>query len=46
MTARLAWVLKRELKWIPMFGWGVAAMRPIAIDRRAGHTAASGKTPA
>lgn len=33
------WVLKRELKWIPIFGWGVAAMRPIAIDRRAGHTA-------
>jgi len=34
-----AWVLKRELKWIPMFGWGLAAMKPIAIDRRAGHTA-------
>lgn len=34
-----AWVLKRELKWIPMFGWGLAAMQPIAIDRRAGHTA-------
>lgn len=34
-----AWVLKRELKWIPLFGWGLAAMRPIAIDRGAGHTA-------
>jgi len=34
-----AWVLKRELKWIPMFGWGLAAMRPIAIDRNAGHSA-------
>jgi 1-acyl-sn-glycerol-3-phosphate acyltransferase len=34
-----AWVLKRELKWIPMFGWGLAAMRPIAIDRKAGHSA-------
>lgn len=34
-----AWVLKRELNWIPMFGWGLAAMRPIAIDRKAGHSA-------
>jgi len=33
------WVLKRELLWIPLFGWGVAALRPIAIDRSAGHTA-------
>ena len=35
------WVIKRELTWIPVFGWGVAAMEPIAIDRRAGHTAVS-----
>lgn len=35
------WVIKRELTWIPIFGWGVAAMKPIAIDRRAGHTAVS-----
>lgn len=34
-----AWVLKRELKWIPIFGWGLAAMKPIAIDRGAGHFA-------
>ena len=33
------WVLKHELKWIPLFGWGLAAMRPIAIDRGAGHHA-------
>jgi 1-acyl-sn-glycerol-3-phosphate acyltransferase len=33
------WVVKRELQWIPIFGWGLAAMRPIAIDRGAGHTA-------
>ncbi len=33
------WVVKRELQWIPLFGWGLAAMRPIAIDRGAGHTA-------
>lgn len=31
-----AWVLKRELLWIPIFGWGLAASRPIAIDRKAG----------
>lgn len=34
-----AWVLKRELLWIPLFGWGLAAMNPIAINRGAGHTA-------
>ena len=33
------WVVKRELQWIPFFGWGLAAMRPIAIDRGAGHVA-------
>jgi 1-acyl-sn-glycerol-3-phosphate acyltransferase len=33
------WVLKRELLWIPIFGWGLAAMRSIAINRGAGHTA-------
>ncbi len=31
-----AWVLKRELLWIPFFGWGLAATRPIAIDRSQG----------
>jgi 1-acyl-sn-glycerol-3-phosphate acyltransferase len=34
-----AWVLKRELLWIPFFGWGLAMLRPIAIDRRAGRRA-------
>lgn len=33
------WVLKHELRWIPVFGWGLAAMKPIAIDRGAGHHA-------
>ncbi len=33
------WVLKRELKWIPIFGWGLALMKPIAINRGAGHSA-------
>ena len=33
------WVVKRELLWIPFFGWGLAMLRPIAINRRAGHRA-------
>lgn len=35
------WVVKRELLWIPIFGWGLASLKPIAIDRSAGHTAVS-----
>ena len=27
------WILKRELLWIPVYGWGLASMRPISIDR-------------
>ncbi|MEE9552191.1 MAG: lysophospholipid acyltransferase family protein [Gammaproteobacteria bacterium] len=27
------WILKRELLWIPIYGWGLASMQPIAIDR-------------
>ena len=27
------WVLKRELLWIPFFGWGLATLAPIAIKR-------------
>lgn len=33
------WVLKRELLWIPFFGWGLAVLNPIAIDRGAGRKA-------
>ena len=33
------WVLKRELLWIPCVGWGLRLLRPIAIDRGAGHRA-------
>jgi len=33
------WVLKRELLWIPFFGWGLAMTRPVAIDRSAGRKA-------
>ena len=35
------WVLKRELLWIPFFGWGLASLNPIAIDRGAGRKALS-----
>lgn len=33
------WVIKRELLWVPFFGWGLAMLRPIAIDRRGGAQA-------
>ena len=32
-------VLKRELLWIPFFGWGLALMSPIAINRGRGMAA-------
>jgi 1-acyl-sn-glycerol-3-phosphate acyltransferase len=31
------WVLKRELLWIPLIGWGLKLLRPISINRGAGH---------
>lgn len=34
-----SWVLKRELLWLPVFGWSLAVMRSIAIDRKAGGPA-------
>jgi 1-acyl-sn-glycerol-3-phosphate acyltransferase len=33
------WVLKRELLWIPIVGWAIAALKPIAINRSAGRRA-------
>ena len=33
------WVMKRELLWIPFFGWGLAMLWPIAIDRGSGSKA-------
>jgi len=33
------WVMKKELFRIPIFGWGLALMSPIAIDRSAGKKA-------
>lgn len=35
----MAFVLKRELLWIPIFGWCLAALEPIAINRGAGSAA-------
>ena len=34
-----AWILKRELLRIPIFGWALASMSSIAIDRKAGRKA-------
>jgi len=33
------WVLKRELLWLPFFGWGLAMTSPIAIKRSDGREA-------
>lgn len=34
-----SWVLKRELMWIPLVGWALHFLKPIAINRKAGATA-------
>lgn len=34
-----AWVLKREILWIPLVGWATWMLKCIAIDRGAGHRA-------
>jgi 1-acyl-sn-glycerol-3-phosphate acyltransferase len=39
MFPRQTWVLKRELLWIPFFGWAVRMLKPIAIDRKGGAAA-------
>lgn len=33
------WVIKRELLWVPFFGWGLAMLKPIAINRQAARQA-------
>jgi len=35
----LTWVLKKELLLVPFFGWAMAALEPIAIDRKAATAA-------
>lgn len=39
LPADQCWILKRELLRVPVFGWALASMRPIAIDRGAGSKA-------
>jgi 1-acyl-sn-glycerol-3-phosphate acyltransferase len=40
MFPRTAWVLKREIVWMPVFGWVIGLLfRPIAIRRSARSTA-------
>ena len=34
-----SWLLKREVIWIPIVGWAVSTYKPIAINRKAGHSA-------
>lgn len=34
-----AWVLKRELMWIPFVGWAMRRLKPIAINRSASASA-------
>ena len=36
---RQTWMLKRELLYLPVFGWGLAAMRCIGVDRARGGKA-------
>lgn len=36
---RQVWVLKRELVWIPIIGWGIRLLHAIAIDRSSGRVA-------
>ncbi len=37
---RTAWVVKRDLLWVPFIGWAfILVIRPIAINRRAGTSA-------
>jgi 1-acyl-sn-glycerol-3-phosphate acyltransferase len=36
---RQTWVLKRELLRIPVFGWALRLLKPIAIDRKGGGAA-------
>lgn len=36
---RQAWVLKKELLWIPIFGWALMVYDNIAIDRKSGKQA-------
>ena len=32
----LTWVIKKELLYVPLFGWGIASTQPIALNRKQG----------
>lgn len=34
-----SWVLKHELMWVPLLGWALHFLKPIAINRKAGASA-------
>jgi len=38
---RQVWVLKRELLWVPVVGWGIRQLHAIAIDRKSRVSAVS-----
>lgn len=40
IDAPQVFILKRDLLWIPLFGWGLASLKPIAINRTSGVRAA------
>ena len=37
----LTWVIKQELLRFPLFGWALAMLQPIAIDRKSSQAAAN-----
>ncbi|HEX7047349.1 MAG TPA: lysophospholipid acyltransferase family protein [Gammaproteobacteria bacterium] len=39
MWPKQCWVLKHELTFIPVFGWALKLIEPIAINRKGGHAA-------
>lgn len=39
MWPKQCWVLKHELVYIPIFGWALRLIEPIAIDRKGGRSA-------
>lgn len=39
MWPKQCWVLKQELTFIPIFGWALKLIEPIAIDRKGGRSA-------
>ena len=39
MPREVCFVYKRELHWVPFFGWGIASLRMIHIDRNQGRGA-------